>query len=166
MESTAGCQEPAPSRTPKSLCFPSTPPHGNSIPANTCSLYIFLLYFLWRGLGGEGIGGGWHIPPPPGLSEIKGCSWRGRSFWSSMDGVRKSLPALGFTVGMAAPFPGNSSCLGARRGGRGGGGSKGAEKGLEAAREERKRERGFFSLHEGAEMNYLSPKLGRWGIID
>lgn len=79
--------------------------------------------------------GGWHIPPPPGLLEIKGCSWRGRSFWSSMDGVRKSLPALGFTVGMAAPFPGNHSCLGARRGGRGGGG-----------REQRGRERPRSSM--------------------
>lgn len=48
-----------------------------------------------------------------------------------MDGVRKSLPALGFTVGMAAPFTGKRLCLGGlERGKRGGGGGKGAKKGL------------------------------------
>lgn len=48
-----------------------------------------------------------------------------------MDGVRKSLPALGFTVGMAAPFTGKRLCLGGlETGKRGGGGGKGAKKGL------------------------------------
>lgn len=43
---------------------------------------------------------------PSPLSEIKGCSWRGSSSCCSMDGVRKSLPALGFTVRMAAASTG------------------------------------------------------------
>lgn len=58
-----------------------------------------------------------------------------------MDGVRKSLPALGFTVGMAAPFPGKRLCLGAL--GRGVG-AKGQKKSIKQKGKKEKEGDFFF----------------------
>ena len=85
---------------------PNPSPNGNAISAHTCSLYVSFFFFsLFKETFEEREEERAGTSPSP-LSEIKGCSWRGSSSCCSMDGVRKSLPALGFTVRMAAASTG------------------------------------------------------------
>lgn len=159
MESTAGCQEPAPSRTPESLCFPTTPPHGNPIPANTCSLYIFLLYFLWRG-NRRGLA----HPPSPWPLRNKGMQLEGQEFLEQYGWGEKVITCLGFHCGNGCTFPWESLVSGGTaRGERGRREQRGRERaGSSMGRKEKGKGIFFFLVYSrrGAEMNYLSPKQG------
>lgn len=136
-----GAREPAPS--------PALPANGNSISANTCSLYIFLLFFfvLWGGLGGEGIGGGWHFPLPLSL-RTKGMQLVRRQFLEQYGWGEKVITCLGFHCGNGCTFHRETLVSGGDLRGRSEGeaGAKGQKKVCKPKREERERRDFFFCM--------------------
>lgn len=101
---TAGAQEPAPSRTPNSPRFPN--------PSISWKLYLckHLLplylspFFLWGGLGGEGIRGGWHFPPSPLSLQNKGMQLVRQQFLEQYGWGEKVITCLGFHCGNGCTF--------------------------------------------------------------
>lgn len=151
---------------------PLLPKHSASWKLYPCKhllpLYLPPLFFMerpWRRGNRRGLA----HPPSPWPLGNKGMQLEGQEFLEQYGWGEKVITCLGFHCGNGRTFPWESLVSGGtERRERGRREQRGRERaGSSMGRKEKGKGIFFFACsHGGAEMNYLSPKPGRWGIID